>query len=343
MGLLELHSGRYDLAMPLLERGAALAPDDPWVQTALARTLIARFEEPRAPDDAGAQLPRARAALARALEVNPDSAYTLVTLGRAHLLPGGDLDRASALLLRAVQLAPGREDYRLILAHAYIRQGRPRPRNGSTRGTGGRWIPGGCARPGARDARRHGQPECRARRRQLGSGASLERRQPPILRTPGREPAPLARAGLSRTCVASVQERRASAAFSDRSSVVLRPSCSSSIRTGGACAFQRGSSTTWSSCRIGRTRRPACSADRSRRPCRCWPPSGPSNRRRPVWTAAPSRSRWLRTTTSRGRPPGRSRQLASASASMPFPSVKVEPTAPTTAVLRVSPTAVRIR
>ena len=123
MGLLELHSGRYDLAMPLLERGAALAPDDPWVQTALARALIARFEEPLAPDDAAAQLPRARAALARALEGDPDSAYTLVTLGRAHMLPGGDLDRASALLLRAVQLAPGREDYRLVLAHAYIRQG----------------------------------------------------------------------------------------------------------------------------------------------------------------------------------------------------------------------------
>jgi hypothetical protein len=123
MGLLELHSGRYDLATPLLERGAALAPDDPWVQTALARALIARFEEPLAPDDAGAQLPRARAALARALEGDPDSAYTLVTLGRAHMLPGGDLDRAAALLLRAVQLAPGREDYRLILAHAYIRQG----------------------------------------------------------------------------------------------------------------------------------------------------------------------------------------------------------------------------
>ena len=100
-----------------------------------------------------------------------------VTLGRAHMLPGGDLDRASALLLRAVQLAPGREDYRLILAHAYIRQGDRVRATAQLEALVAGGIPGGCARPGARDARRHGQPECRARRRQPGSGASLERRR----------------------------------------------------------------------------------------------------------------------------------------------------------------------
>ncbi len=291
MGLLELHSGRYDLAMPLLERGAALAPDDPWVQTALARALIARFEEPLAPDDAGAQLPRARAALARALEGDPDSAYTLVTLGRAHMLPGGDLDRAAALVLRAVQLAPGREDYRLILAHAYIRQG------DRVRATAQlEALVAGGSRADVRDQAREmlgdvGIQNTAPGAGSPGVGASLECRQRQPFEHRDGSSAPLARVDLSRTCVASGQGRPAFAASSDRLSVVLRPSCLSSIRTAGTCGFQPGSSTKWSSCRIGRTHQPACSAGRSRRPCRCLPRSGPSNPRRPVWTAAPSRSR----------------------------------------------------
>jgi tetratricopeptide (TPR) repeat protein len=123
LGLIHLRAGQYDEAMPLLERAATLAPDDPWVQTALGRALVALFEEPRAPDDASALLPRAREVLTRAIERDPDSAYTRVLLGRAHLLPGGDLERATSSLERAVQLTPGREDYRLLLAQAFIRQG----------------------------------------------------------------------------------------------------------------------------------------------------------------------------------------------------------------------------
>ena len=123
LGLLHLRAGRYDEAMPLLERAATLAPDDPWVQTALGRALVAQFEEPRAPDNASAHLPRARTALTRAAARDPNSAYTLALLGRADLMPGGDLERALSSLERAVQLMPGREEYRLMLAQVFVRQG----------------------------------------------------------------------------------------------------------------------------------------------------------------------------------------------------------------------------
>jgi tetratricopeptide (TPR) repeat protein len=123
LGLIELRANRYDVAMPLLERAAALAPDDPWVQTALGRALIAQSEEQRAEAGADALLQRALVALTRAVDRDGTSAHSLATLGRAQLMSGGDLQRASSSLERAVQLTPGREDYRLMLARALILQG----------------------------------------------------------------------------------------------------------------------------------------------------------------------------------------------------------------------------
>jgi len=120
LGLIELRAGRSDAAMPLLERAASLAPDDPWVQTALGRALLSQFEEQRAADGAESLLQRARVALTRAADRDGTSAHTLELLGRAHLMPGGDLARAASVLERAVQLAPGREDYRLMLARALM-------------------------------------------------------------------------------------------------------------------------------------------------------------------------------------------------------------------------------
>jgi tetratricopeptide (TPR) repeat protein len=123
LGLIELRAGRYEDAMPLLERAATLAPDDPWVQTALGHALISQVEKQRTADGADAMLQRARVALTQAVDRDGTSAHAFALLGRAHLMPGGDLQRASSSLERAVQLTPGREDYRLMLAQAFVLQG----------------------------------------------------------------------------------------------------------------------------------------------------------------------------------------------------------------------------
>jgi tetratricopeptide (TPR) repeat protein len=121
LGLIELRDHRYAEAVPLLERAAAAAPDDLWIQTALANALIRRSEaDPDA--DADSLLRRARGALSRAAERDDASAQTLATFGRAHLFDGGDPQRAFAALERAVALVPGREEYQLLRAHALVLQ-----------------------------------------------------------------------------------------------------------------------------------------------------------------------------------------------------------------------------
>ena len=121
LGLIELRDNRYAEAVPLLERAAAAAPDDIWIQTALANALIRRSEED--PDaDADALQQQARDALSRAAERDDASAQTLATFGRAHLFDGGDPQRAFAALDRAVTLVPGRDEYQLLRAHALVLQ-----------------------------------------------------------------------------------------------------------------------------------------------------------------------------------------------------------------------------
>ena len=121
LGLIELREKRYDDALPLLERAASLAPDDAWIQTALADALMRRSEMDMGAD-ADARLERARTALAPAAGRDDASAQTLAIFGRAHLFDGGDPRRAFAALERAVNLVPSREEYRLLLAHALILQ-----------------------------------------------------------------------------------------------------------------------------------------------------------------------------------------------------------------------------
>jgi tetratricopeptide (TPR) repeat protein len=121
LGLIALRENRYDEALPLLERAAALAPDDAWIQTALGDALIRRSEAD-SDADAGALLERARAALSPIADRDDASAQTLATFGRAHLFDGGDPARAFAALQRALTLVPGREEYRLLLAHALLLQ-----------------------------------------------------------------------------------------------------------------------------------------------------------------------------------------------------------------------------
>jgi tetratricopeptide (TPR) repeat protein len=125
LGLLELRGDRRAEGVTLLERAAALAPGDAWIQTALGQALLTASEEPLAEGEADALLQRARAALAQAASGDAAAVFaqTLASLGRAHTMPGGDLPRAVSSLERAVTLTPGREDYRLMLAYALIRQG----------------------------------------------------------------------------------------------------------------------------------------------------------------------------------------------------------------------------
>jgi len=122
LGLIELREKRYDEALRLLEQGAAAAPDDTWIQTALASALIRRGEQdPDADTDALAQ--RARAALAQAANRDDAFAHTLSTFGRAHLFDGGDPKLAFVAFERAAKLVPGRDEYRALLAHALVLQG----------------------------------------------------------------------------------------------------------------------------------------------------------------------------------------------------------------------------
>ena len=71
------------------------------------------------PEAAAAILPRARAALRRATEIDPKSARAAWMLAYVELVGGGDVPGAGVVALeRAVQLDPSREEYRLLLAQA---------------------------------------------------------------------------------------------------------------------------------------------------------------------------------------------------------------------------------
>jgi len=107
-----------------LERGASQAPDDFVVQSTYGRGLVMQMSGVRTdPQATAAILPRARAALRRATEINPKSARAAWMLAYVELVGGGDVPGAVAALERAIQLDPSREEYRLLLAQAQIRQG----------------------------------------------------------------------------------------------------------------------------------------------------------------------------------------------------------------------------
>jgi tetratricopeptide (TPR) repeat protein len=122
-GMEHLRGGRLDAALPLLERAAALAPGDAWAQSAFGRVLIARLGNRLFDDAVTAALQQSRTVLARAVELDPDSAFAAAMLGYVEMTLGTDLPRAMSLLERAVRLAPSREEYHLFLAQSLIRQG----------------------------------------------------------------------------------------------------------------------------------------------------------------------------------------------------------------------------
>jgi tetratricopeptide (TPR) repeat protein len=122
LGVLELNAGNADRALQWLERAAA-DRTNAGAQMLWGRAAVARYE--RASNDGSdpaVSLTDARGALARAAELRPDDAETLATYGRAESLAGDDVAKALALLDKAVALAPGQEEYRMMLAEELVRQ-----------------------------------------------------------------------------------------------------------------------------------------------------------------------------------------------------------------------------
>ena len=122
LGLIDLRADRLDAALPVLELAAAEGPDDGQVQGALGRALVSRLVDlDYTSDEYTATSKRARSVLARAVELDPNSARSVALLGYTELA-ARDFDRAVTLLTRALTLAPSREEYRLMLAQAFLGQ-----------------------------------------------------------------------------------------------------------------------------------------------------------------------------------------------------------------------------
>ena len=124
LGLIELRAERLESALPLLERAAAEGPDDGQVHGALGRALMTSLIAMKpASEQYAPTLKRARTVLARAVELDPESARSAALLGYAELAAGDDLARAATLLTRAITLAPSRDEHRLMLAEVFLQQG----------------------------------------------------------------------------------------------------------------------------------------------------------------------------------------------------------------------------
>lgn len=124
LGAIDLRANRLSDAVAHLEKAAALAPDDFIVQSTYGRSLVMRMSEVRNyPDVAAKILPQARRALVRATTINPGSARAAWMLAYVELAGGGDVSAAVGALTRAIQLDPRREEYRILLAQALVRQG----------------------------------------------------------------------------------------------------------------------------------------------------------------------------------------------------------------------------
>ncbi len=121
LGMIELRADRVEAALPLLERAAALAPGTASIQAAYGRTLTRRAS--REGVDEEALFAKARTALARALELEPDNVSTIVTLAEVEMATGANPARALSLMQRAVKASPSREEYRLMLGQAMAMTG----------------------------------------------------------------------------------------------------------------------------------------------------------------------------------------------------------------------------
>ena len=131
LGRLEQRAGNDQAALGLLERAVSLNADLPAAQRSYGRLLWDQAE--RAGLDGPVLATRARTALARAHELEPDSAATAATLARIELENASGAERAVALMRRVVQSSPAREDYRFLLAEALVAQTRLRSGHESSR------------------------------------------------------------------------------------------------------------------------------------------------------------------------------------------------------------------
>jgi tetratricopeptide (TPR) repeat protein len=124
LAFLRLRQARAAEAWALLDKAAALAPDDFIAQYTYALALLRGN-----PDSTSAALGSverarsARAALVRALKAHPESAAALAWLAYADTMAGENLAEARDATRRAVALAPGRLDYTLQLAEIELRTG----------------------------------------------------------------------------------------------------------------------------------------------------------------------------------------------------------------------------
>ena len=121
LGRLEWRAGKEDEALSLLERAVSLDSNMAVAQRSYGRLLWSRAE--RAGVDAPGLASRARTALARAHELEPNSAATATTLARIELQNASGAARAVVLMQQVVKASPAREDYRLMLAQALVAQG----------------------------------------------------------------------------------------------------------------------------------------------------------------------------------------------------------------------------
>jgi tetratricopeptide (TPR) repeat protein len=122
LGVLELNAGNADRAVPWLER-AARDRANLDAQVLWGRAVIDQWEKASIDgNDSTASIEEARSALSRAAELRPGDAEALAVSGRAESIAGDDVAGALERLTRAVALAPGQEEYRLMLAEELVRQ-----------------------------------------------------------------------------------------------------------------------------------------------------------------------------------------------------------------------------
>ena len=122
LGVLELNAGNGDRAVMWLER-AAHDRSNLDAQVLWGRAVIDQWEKASIDgSDSIASINEARSALSRVVALRPGDAEALAVSGRAESIAGDDVARALELLTRAVALAPGQEEYRLMLAEELVRQ-----------------------------------------------------------------------------------------------------------------------------------------------------------------------------------------------------------------------------
>jgi tetratricopeptide (TPR) repeat protein len=117
---LRLRQHRVDEALPLFERAVVLTPEDFSAQFALGVSLLRREVIGGRFGGNTPAVARARAALAKAAELNAASSEAFAWLAYAEMVTDGRLAAAMTAIRRAIDLAPGRLDYVLRFADICI-------------------------------------------------------------------------------------------------------------------------------------------------------------------------------------------------------------------------------